>query len=135
MIFRRRPQPEAEIPTASMADIAFLLIVFFMVSTTLLEEKGLPLVLPEAGEQKKVPSKNIVHVVIGEDAQIKVDGAPLSLEEVRMEIEQKLIERPGTLIVSVKTHPECPYGRMIDVFDELKLAQAERISLVPPKKE
>lgn len=135
MIFKRRPQPEAEIPTASMADIAFLLIVFFMVSTTLLEEKGLPLVLPEAGEQKKVPSKNIIHVVVGEDGQIKIDGDAFSLVEVRANIERKLIERPGTLIVSLKTHPECPYGRMIDVFDELKLAQAERVSLVPPKRE
>ena len=135
MIFRRRPQPEAEIPTASMADIAFLLIVFFMVSTTLLEEKGLPLILREAGEQKKVPSKNIVHVVIGQDAEIKIDGTPFLLEDVRGEVERKLVERPGTLIVSVKTHPECSYGRMIDVFDELKLAQAERISLVPPKRE
>lgn len=135
MIFKRRPQPEAEIPTASMADIAFLLIVFFMVSTTLLEEKGLPLVLPEAGEQKKVPSKNIVHVVIGQEGGIKIDGSPFNLEDVRTQIETKLMERPGTLIVSVKTHPDCPYGRMIDVFDELKLANAERISLVPPKKE
>ncbi|KPJ49049.1 hypothetical protein AMJ40_06345 [candidate division TA06 bacterium DG_26] len=134
MIFKRRPQPEAEIPTASMADIAFLLIVFFMVSTTLLEEKGLPLVLPEAGEQKKVPSKNIVHVVVGQDGGIKIDGTPFSLNEVRAEIEAKLIARPGTLIVSVKTHPEASYGTMIDVFDELKLAKAERISLVPPKR-
>jgi len=117
MIFKRRPQPEAEIPTASMADIAFLLIVFFMVSTTLLEEKGLPLVLPEA-----------------QDGGIKIDGTPFSLNEVRAEIEAKLIARPGTLIVSVKTHPEASYGTMIDVFDELKLAKAERISLVPPKR-
>ncbi len=135
MIFKKRPRAEAEIPTSSMADIAFLLIVFFMVSTTLLEEKGLPLVLPEAGQQKKVPSKNIVHVVVGTDGQIKIDGTQLSLAEVRMNIEAKLAARPGTLIVSVKTHPECSYSRMIDVFDELKLAKAERISLVPPKRE
>ena len=74
MIFRRRPQPEAEIPTASMADIAFLLIVFFMVSTTLLEEKGLPLVLPESGQQKKVPSKAWLlqdgQVIIGSPAEV-----------------------------------------------------------------
>jgi biopolymer transport protein ExbD len=135
MMFRRRPQPEAEIPTASMADIAFLLIVFFMVSTTLLEEKGLPLILPESGQQKKVPSKNIVHVVIGAEGNVKIDGFPIDISAVKDDIEDKLEARPGTLIVSVKTHPDCPYGTMIDVFDELKLAQAERISLVPPTRE
>ena len=57
----RRSKAEAEIPTASMADIAFLLIIFFLVSTTMNMDKGLGLTLPAAGEAKEVPRKNIAH--------------------------------------------------------------------------
>lgn len=133
MIFRQRPKPEAEIPTASMADIAFLLIIFFMVSTTLLEEKGLSMVLPEPGEETKIRPENITHVLLDNAGRIKIDGVYYDLSSVREVIEDKLAAKPGTLIISFNIQPECRYGTMIDVFDELRLADARKISLVPPK--
>ena len=48
-----------EIPSGSMADIAFLLLIFFLVTTTIDMDKGLGLVLPPKGEEKEIPKKNI----------------------------------------------------------------------------
>ncbi|NIP78095.1 MAG: biopolymer transporter ExbD, partial [Gemmatimonadetes bacterium] len=51
-------------PTSSMADIAFLLLIFFLVTTIFDEEKGLSIVLPEQGEEAEVSQKNVLHLTI-----------------------------------------------------------------------
>ena len=51
-----------EIPTSSMADIAFLLLIFFLVTTVFPKDKGLSIVLPEPGEEAQVSQKNILHL-------------------------------------------------------------------------
>ncbi len=52
MQLNRREKSNPEIPTSSMADIAFLLIVFFLVTTTMNQDKGIGMQLPPAGESK-----------------------------------------------------------------------------------
>ena len=53
-----------EIPTSSMADIAFLLLIFFLVTTTFPKDKGLAIVLPEPGEEAAVSQRNILHLIV-----------------------------------------------------------------------
>ena len=67
---RRGNRVSPEIPTASMADIAFLLIVFFLVTTTMNRDKGLSLHLPPVAETKEVREKNICNVWINAQDQI-----------------------------------------------------------------
>src|SRR3970282_3051460 len=71
-MMRRRKKVSDEIPTASMADIAFLLLIFFLTTTVFDEEKGLSIVLPEAAETVEVSQKNILHLVIQENGVIRV---------------------------------------------------------------
>ena len=124
---------EATIPTASMADIAFLLIIFFMTTTIFATEAGLTIILPEK-EPIKIKSKNILTVLVNKDGVIKIQDEFISLEEVRPFIEERLAEN-DSLVISLKTARQCRYGRMIEVFDRLKLAEAKRISFVPaPRK-
>ncbi len=131
----RRSKAEAEIPTASMADIAFLLIIFFLVSTTMNMDKGLGLTLPAAGEAKEVPRKNIAHVWINAIGEIALDGEVLSggLAELRGEVERRLQEN-DKLIISVKADEQTEYRHFVDVLDELKLAGAKRISIANPER-
>ena len=53
-----------EIPTSSMADIAFLLLIFFLVTTTIDIDKGLGLVLPPEGETIEINKKNIAFFIL-----------------------------------------------------------------------
>ena len=126
---------KAEIPTASMADIAFLLIIFFLVSTTMHMDKGLGLTLPASGEGKEVPRKNIAHIWINAVGEIALDGSILSggLGELRGEVERRLREN-DKLIVSVKADEQTEYRHFVDVVDELKLSGAKRISIANPEK-
>ena len=61
-----------EIPTSSMADIAFLLLIFFLVTTTFPKDKGLAVVLPEPGEEAQVSQKNILHLIVQPSGIVEV---------------------------------------------------------------
>ena len=132
----RRVPPE--IPTASMADIAFLLIVFFLVTTTMYQDKGLSLQLPPVGETKEVQEKNICNVWINEKDMIAFhDPANQSLitvklESLRADIEARLAAN-DKLIVSLRAQRGATYRLFVDVLDELKLAGATRISIANPE--
>jgi biopolymer transport protein ExbD len=123
-----------EIPTSSMADIAFLLLIFFLVTTTFPKDKGLAIVLPEQGETQEISQRNILHLIIQPTGIVDVKrGEATQIQQMRAEqIEglwrQEISENPN-LIAAVKTHPDAPYEYMVDVLDALKAANADRISL------
>lgn len=131
MNIQRRVRASEEIPTCSMADIAFLLIIFFLVTTTMSMERGLGLQLPALGQGKKVPKKNLMHIWVNAANEVAIEGEITAIGEIENIVRQRLAENPN-LIVSVKTDPRARYETMIDVLDELKLAEAPRISLASP---
>jgi biopolymer transport protein ExbD len=131
---KKKSRVSDEIPTSSMADIAFLLLIFFLVTTVFPKDKGLSLVLPEPGEEQAISQKNILHLIIQPNGVVDVKrGESTQIQHMRpAEIEglwrQEVASNPN-LIAAVKTHPDAPYRMMIEVLDALKSANAERISL------
>jgi len=126
---RNKTRAEATIPTASMADIAFLLLFFFLVTTTFSKDKGMKLVLPaEDSEETKVQKKNICHIWINSAGSVAVEGSPIPVGDIENDVRRRIAENER-LIVSLKTDAAAPYKVMIDVMDELKKAHATRISL------
>ena len=133
-ILHRRERVSDEIPTASMADIAFLLLVFFLTTTVFNEEKGLPIVLPEESEVQDVSAKNIIFFIVRADGAVIVRRGESQQEQVipYTQIESILrteLAANENLIAAIKTDPDAPYKHMINVLDEVKLAGANRISL------
>jgi biopolymer transport protein ExbD len=123
-----------EVPTSSMADIAFLLLIFFLVTTTFPKDKGLAIVLPESGETQEISQRNILHLIIMPNGIVDVKrGESQQVQQMRAaQIEalwrDAVTENPN-VIAAVKTHPDASYEFMIDVLDALKSANADRISL------
>jgi len=133
-IMKKKARVDGEIPTSSMADIAFLLLVFFLVTTVFEEEKGLPIVLPEKAEQQEVSQKNVLHLVIRPNGNVEIKrGESPSVQTVRPNavgaIWRTEVERNPNLIAAVKTDPAAPYKYMIDVLDQLQSSGSDRISL------
>lgn len=142
---KRKTKVSTEIPTASMADVAFLLLIFFLVTTHFLEEKGLGLVLPDplTSTQKRIPKKNMWHFVIDEGGQVifrfrddegTFQEEPVNMDEIRGRVVAGLRDNPN-LIMNLKPYPDAPYGRAIGVLDQLRLANATRISVSQVKPE
>ena len=117
-----------EIPTSSMADIAFLLLIFFLVTTTIDIDKGLGLVLPPEGETIEINKKNILNCLINSSGMVLLGGEPVNPKDVSRIVKDKLREN-NKLIVSVKTHEKTRYKDYIAIIDQLKMANATRISI------
>ena len=131
---KKKTKVSDEVPTSSTADIAFLLLIFFLVTTTFPKDKGLAIVLPEPGETAEVSQRNILHLLIQPNGVVEVKrGENQQIQQVRAsEIEglwRQEVSANENLIAAVKTHPDAPYKYMVDVLDALHSANAERISL------
>ena len=117
-----------EIPSGSMADIAFLLLIFFLVTTTIDMDKGLGIVLPAEGEELEIKKTNILNCLINSQGNVLLGGDPVALKDVNKEIRRRLAEN-DKLIISVKAHEKTKYGDYVSLIDQLKRANATRISI------
>ena len=129
MANRKRRFKGVEIPTSSMADIAFLLLIFFLVTTTIDTDKGLGIVLPPAGDVEiEIRKENILNCLINSRGKVLLDEEPTPAEQISKIVGRRLREH-DKLIVSVKAHPKTAYMDYIRVIDQLKMADAKRISI------
>lgn len=133
MMVEKKKKRTSEIPTSSLADIAFLMLIFFLVTTTIDVDKGIGLVLPPKGETKEVSKKNIVNLLVNAEGKVMIDEQVVEIPMIRNIIQSKLAEN-DKLIVSVKTDATTKYRYYIQVLDQLKLAKATRISIAEPEK-
>jgi len=134
VLSNKKQRVSDEVPTSSTADIAFLLLIFFLVTTTFPKDKGLAIVLPEPGEEAQVSQRNILHLIIQPTGIVDVRrGESQQVQQMRpSEIEglwRQEVAANENLIAAVKTHPDAPYSYMVNVLDALHAANAQRISL------
>jgi biopolymer transport protein ExbD len=124
-----RNRSSGEVNAASMSDIAFLLLIFFLVTTIFALEEGIPLVLPgKSSSDVKVSRKDILVVEAHPNGAIVISNEVVPLQNLRPRIERELAAN-SKLIVVIESHPDAEYGLMVDILDELRLANARRISL------
>ncbi len=133
MAMKRRQKEDVEIPSSSLADIAFLLLIFFLVATTIDVDKGLTLVLPPVDvEEMEINRKNITNILINDAGQVLLDNEVVNARDVERLMRDKLREN-DKLIVSLKTTRGTKYKVYIQVLDQLKRAGATRISIAEPE--
>lgn len=136
LVKKKRNKPGGEIPTASLPDIVFMLLVFFLVTTTIDMDKGLGMVLPAKGEETQVNPKNITNVSVNASGKVAIgnreDFQIVDVRELRQIATSKLAEN-DKMIFSVKTDSRTKYQVYVDVIDQLKSAGATRISIAEPE--
>jgi len=137
---RPKLSSEAEIPTASMADIAFLLIIFFMTSTVFMRDKGLKLVLPEKTDQiVTIGGERVIRVSINDQGDIFLEEEAVTPLDLKDKLTQRILDYKAKHegkdpLVIIRTNVEAPYERMIDVFDIIKqIPEARAVSLASIK--
>jgi len=120
MKIKRESKVTDEIPTASMADVSFLLIVFFMITSTFAATRGLDFALPEQEDNPPVIEKEeSVLIEIFPGGQLMVDGQPMPLDGILDYLKPKLERNPLKPVI-IRPDPASEYGYMVDVFDELR---------------
>jgi biopolymer transport protein ExbD len=132
-MIKKRKIAEATIPTSSMADIAFLLLLFFLVATTIDVDTGIGLVLPEYVKDVstvEVPKNRMAAVLINANGDVLMDGKPISIYQVKDNLKPRIISKIDLpknkkLIVSVKTDRKTKYNSYIQALDQIKSAYFE----------
>jgi len=127
-----------EINAGSMADIAFLLLIFFLVTTTIAEDKGVLVKLPpwseEPPENIKLNTRNVYSVLVNANNELLVRGEPMDVKKlkentklfiVNPEKRSDLSEDPTKAIVSLKNDRGTKYKMYLEVYNELKAAYNE----------
>jgi biopolymer transport protein ExbD len=137
MLKKKRDKESGEIDGSSLADIAFLLLIFFLVVTTIDVDTGIGLVLPPIPDDIEPPpvrERNLLNILVNSQGMILIDEEPASLNNVRDRIktfvdnngaDPNLSESPDDAIVSIKTDRRTPYNIYIDMLDEVMGAYAE----------
>jgi len=121
---------ESEIFTGSMADISFLLIIFFMITSAFSANRGLDFSLPEdSTTPPEIKQEDSIDVFVqpgSVDAPpvLQVDGEQMPIEGLLPYIAEKLKQNPEKPVI-LRTDPAAPYGNMIAVFDELRQSEAK----------
>lgn len=127
-----------EINAGSMADIAFLLLIFFLVTTTIAEDKGVLVKLPPWSETEveviKLNTRNVYSVLVNADNQLLVRGELADIKELRANCKEfimnprrmeNMAESPKKAIVSLKNDRGTKYVTYLEVYNELKAAYRE----------
>lgn len=122
---------------SSMADITFLLLVFFLVTTTISSDKGIKFVLPAAADNSEgVKVKGIVNILLNDDNEVLLgkkgheELVPLAQVKNRLQLLGREIATQGdSIIVSVKFTPKSDYKNYVNIIDQIKSAKIDRISL------
>lgn len=141
MIVENKKKRETVIPTASTADIAFLLLIFFLVTTTMSADKGIPMILPERGGEAKINPKNIAQLLINESGAVLFDGRQVEDMELKDLLVERIRERGldtdgnPRMIISIKSDRATEYDRYITILDIVKESGATKISIAEPDKD
>lgn len=126
---KKRASTKQDIPTASLPDIVFMLLLFFMVSTTLREVDVLvQYTLPEAEAIEKIENKRLIsYVWVGKDARIQLNDNIVQMDEIKPIMYEKRVELPN-VIVSLRVDKNSDMGVVTDIQQELRKADARRIN-------
>ncbi len=125
----KRAAVKQEIPTTSMPDIVFMLLMFFMVVTTLREVNLLvEFKLPEAKAIEKIENKRLVsYIWVGKDGRIQINDSIVKLNEIQTIMYDKRQSLPN-VIVSLRIDKGSDMGIVTDIQQELRKAYCLRIN-------
>ncbi|TVR18313.1 MAG: biopolymer transporter ExbD [Balneolaceae bacterium] len=137
MLNRKRKRESGDIDGSSLADIAFLLLIFFLVVTTIDVDTGIGLVLPPIPDDIEPPpvrERNLMNILVNERGMVLINEQPAAIATVRERVKEfisnrgvdpELSESPDDAIVSIKTDRRTPYNIYIDMLDEVMGAYEE----------
>jgi biopolymer transport protein ExbD len=130
-MFQRRRKTPVEIPQASLADIAFLILIFYLATTTINIDKGIGLTLPAKGAAKEVAKQNVMALLINAQGEVLLENEVVAIPAIREIVRNKLLAN-DKLIVSVKADKATEYRVYLAVLDQLKQAEVARLSIAEP---
>ena len=128
MNFSRKTKISSEIPTSSMPDIIFMLLIFFMVTTVLREYSGLPVNIPKAEKIEKLKGKrHTAHIWVSKEGLVSINDRLFAVQDVAKIMYEKRLSDPQ-LIVSLKADEEAKMELISNIHEQLREADALKLN-------
>ena len=117
--FERKTKASSTIPSSSMADIAFLLLIFFMVTTVFQNERERPIQWPSAAATEQIDEKrdNILYVWLERNGDIWINDQLIPMQDVASVVGPQWMQSGQRLIISLRADAQVPY-RFVDLVQE-----------------
>ena len=127
--FSRKSQASSDVPDSSMADIAFLLLIFFMVTTVFQNDRDRPIVWPEAEATEKIDEKikNILNIWVERDGGIFINDRPYSMGDVAGTVGPLYAASDRALVISIRGDREVTYTTIDLLQQQLVAAGVVRV--------
>jgi biopolymer transport protein ExbD len=120
-------EPEQDIDMTPMLDIVFIMLIFFIVTTSFVKEPGIKVDKPQASTAKAGKRVNII-IGINKAGEIWIDKHPVDISEVRAKVEKLHADAPeGSVVIDADKHADV--GILVAVMDQVKLAGISKISI------
>jgi len=130
---QRRARHHNAIPTASMADIAMLLLIFFLSTTIFKPHDARPVNLPGSTTGERFQRERTIRVWVGPRGEVAFNDAAVPMERVGDVLAEKLRKNPG-LSIALYADARVPYGTVARVLDEVERAHAPRVTLTTERR-
>lgn len=119
-----------ELNAGSMADIAFLLLIFFLVVTTISEDKGIPVILPEYydGPPGEAIDRNVLAILVNGDNQVLIESRPSRIDELQQivinfvdnpSLQKDKPQRPSDAIISLQNDVATSYETYVQIYGHI----------------
>ncbi len=127
--FQRKSGADSQIPTSSLADIAFLLLIFFMVTTVFRKEqkREIEWVRAEATEKIDEKRKNILHVWVDTQGEVYINDRNIAYQDVA-KVVRPIYAENRQLVVAVRADDDIPYQQINTITKQLQQAGAVRVT-------
>lgn len=128
--FKRKSKVASEIPDSSLADVAFLLLIFFMVSTVFRKERPRDIERPDAGATQQVDAKrkNILHLWVDPDGTVYINDAITPMAAIAPLVQDLFIETNRELVVAIRSDRSVPYNTINQITEALRDGGALRVN-------
>lgn len=128
----RREAEEAAVDLTPMLDVVFIMLIFFIVTTSFVKEAGIDVNRPKAAKAQSKPSATIC-IAIRANGEIWMDKRAVDVERVGATVEKLLAESPTDTVI-IQADKEAKHGIVVSVMDQIKLAGIDKISIAAENK-
>lgn len=134
MQFRRQRKDDARIEITPLVDMVFLLLIFFMLSTTFIVTPGIKVNLPRASAEKVTREKKEVRLVITKDNRVFLERRLVTLEELESRLKGAAQRNPQTMVI-IQADAKSLHGKVVEVMDIAKTSGLNRLAIATQPRE
>jgi biopolymer transport protein ExbD len=127
--FQKNSKVTSEVPSSSLADIAFLLLIFFMVTTVFQNDRQIPIEWPEVQSAQKIDEKqkNILNIWMERDGSVTINDQAYTMEQATTVVAPLYAASERALVISIRADREVPYRFMDQLQSALVAAGVVRV--------